>query len=191
MFRNLISTRFRLTAGIVSIVMTMLFAAATIRMLPNPANATLESRARQSETIALTSAQFVQQNDLRGLAVLLEACVRRDPALRSVGLRDRHGRLLVDSGEHVRFWSGESTGGDHRISVPVSRWDRKFADVEINFAPIGGTGLHGFLAHPWTRLFAFLGSASFIAVGFYLSLMRGNSTRESPFRTVSARRSII
>ncbi len=172
MFKNLISTRFRLTMGVVSIVMTILFTAATIRLVPNVEEAKLESRAKISETIAMMATQCVRHNDMRNLEALLQSCVTRNPEICSIGLRDPRKGLIFDSGLHEGNWStDDSVAGNSQVRVPIARSGRMFADVEIRFVPLSQAGWQGLVDHPWTRLFAFLGSGSFLAIAFYLSLM--------------------
>ncbi len=172
MLRNLISTRFRLTMGLVSIVMTMLFAAATIGLLPDAESKTMKGRINLSESIAVTSTQFIHRNDVNGLSDLLETLVARNEQLLSVGVRSKHNRMLIDTGSHQENWIGDdSLPGDRQIKVPVSRGNREFADVELIFRPLNAGGLRGFMNHPWVRLGAFLSASSFLAIAFYLSLM--------------------
>ncbi len=173
MFKNLISTRFRLTMGVVSIFMTMMFAAATIRLIPDALTEQARGRAQLSESMAIAVSHFVQRNDIRGIKSLLIATNQRNPDLLSLGLRDsRNGKLIFDTGQHERFWAaGDKMNHNGQVTVPIRRFDRPYANVEIAFRPTGSAAWFGFFDHPWVRLFAFIGSGSFIAIAFYLSLM--------------------
>ena len=170
MFRNLISTRFRLTMGIVSIVMTLVFAGS--KLIPDADRATMLGRSHVANALALTCTSFVHRNDFRGLERLLTSVVERNEQLESVGLRTTSGKLILDTGKHAANWvPSQDISADRQIQVLVSRGDSPFATVEMQFRPIFLPGFAGWLAHPWVRLGAFVGAAAFLAIGFYLSLM--------------------
>ena len=173
MFKNWISTRSRLTMGIVSILMTILLIAATIGLIPSAEHATRYGRAKVAETIALTSTQYVNRNDFRNLTNLMESYAARNGQLISIGLRDVHGRLLIDVNQHDKNWNQESQdkSSAHQIQVSINRGKRKFANVEMVFTKIGQSGFWGLINHPWVKLSIFMGSAGFLAITLYLFLM--------------------
>ncbi len=173
MMKNWISTRYRLTMGLVSIVMTMLLTAATIGLIPNAEAETRQGRAKVAETIALTSTYFVHRGDFSSLGKLMNSYAARNSSLLSVGLRDRHGRLAVQVGDHEKLWKSlqDQSSNDQQIQIPIRRGVRHFATVELFFKPISQPGLLGIVNHPWIRLSAFVGAGAFLAIAFYLSLM--------------------
>ena len=96
MLGKLISTRFRLTMGIVSIVMSVLFAAATVKLIPDANGATMLGRANISNAVALTCTSYVQRDDFKNLEPLLKSIVKRcDGQLESVGIRLANGQLKI------------------------------------------------------------------------------------------------
>lgn len=172
MLGKLISTRFRLTMGIVSIVMTVIFAAATVKLIPDADKAAMMGRANLANSVALTSTSYVQRNEFTRLSNLLNSVVDRcDGQLESVGIRGGHGRLLVDTGGHEEHWLPGEQPPDRQIMVPINRGERLIANVELRFRPIYHQGLFGLLYHPWLRMGAFIGSGAFLCIAFYLSLM--------------------
>jgi hypothetical protein len=73
MLQNLISTRFRVTIGIVSIVMTLIFAGAPL--IPDADKATMAGRVQLANTIALTSTRFALVSQRRHMAEALNGLV--------------------------------------------------------------------------------------------------------------------
>jgi len=170
---RLISTRFRLALGLVSIVITAVLAAISLGILPNPDEGRLKNRATLAETLALVCTEHVSQGNIRSTKRVFDDVRRRHGEVASIGLRRSDGRLLAETGDHDQRWeSGATTlSSADQVQVPIFEGSRPYANLELRFQapPPAPLGL-AVLSHPWVRSAIFISSASLLGFILYLSL---------------------
>ena len=79
-----LTTKIRLTIGLVGILMLLFCAATMMDMVPSTKNTELKGRSELCESIAITSALMLQKNRLLDLDVVLTQTVKRNPNITSV-----------------------------------------------------------------------------------------------------------
>ena len=175
MFLNrFISTRFRLAMGLVSVLMSIVMGAYSIGLLPDEERIRQECRADLCETIAMYSSVFASKEDTKTIQDTLDQIVKRNPDIRTIGLRLNSGALLVECGNHATDWQ-ETKNGKHvkdQVTVPIFRGEEKWASVELRFKPVSaGTGIWVYFLHPTVMFGLFLGSSCMLGFSFYLAIM--------------------
>jgi PAS domain S-box-containing protein len=106
-----------------------------VGVMPDRVATERKSRAALTETLAASTAMFIEQRDLARVQAVLDFVVERNPELLSAGLRTANGRLAVKAGDHDRLWghpSGtEST--DLRMQIPIHTGKVKWGVLELRF----------------------------------------------------------
>jgi PAS domain S-box-containing protein len=161
----------RLTFGLSSIVLSVLLAAYSLGLVPDREEAVLTQRTTLCEALALhVTSHVAVGNDLSVVQESSAAIVGRNPQVLSVGIRDTDGKLLVTVGDHDAPWNagaGPRPTPTHMM-VPLARDGKPWASLEMRFKPIARPVLFSPLAIPIVTLAAFVFSASFLSIRFYL-----------------------
>lgn len=184
MYRNL-SSRFRITIGIVSIVMALIFTA--LVFIPDANKATVIGQKKLADAVALMAAETVnetskavnedQLNDLEKKAIEL---VQEISDLRSLGFRNHANEMIVATKTHKANWKEDGdymTGGQMRIPVKLN--GKEVGMAEFRFRSVYRQGPFSWLLNPWLLFGLFVGSSVFIAIAFYLSVMMRQLDRKS------------
>lgn len=144
-----ISLRLSAIALSVLIVLDLVFG-----LMPTPSQTMQQIRQDTNGQIALQVIVLMEDGDARRLERVLNAIVKRDPDIRSIGVRQRDGRLLAESSEHTRLWhpAAETASTLTFGRVPLRTQDGLWGEVEISYAP----GTQGMLSalREFPRLFA-------------------------------------
>jgi PAS domain S-box-containing protein len=169
---KLLNTRTYICLGLVSLVSTALLAASFVGLLPDRAGAVREGRLALAESVAASSAALLSGSEPQKVEEVLRFVQKRNPELRSIGLRSREGRLVVAVGEHARNWHAmdRGTGGDGQMQVGLFAGNEPWGHLEMRFDPVVQPGWRGVLQTPLLWLLAFCGTACFM--GFYVYLSR-------------------
>ena len=179
---NCVSTRFRITFGLVCLLASLLLLAIILGLVPDGDRAVLDGRQALCEAIAVNSSVLVTQQDLKRLAAVLEVTVRRNPQILSAGVRRADGKLLVEVANHESSW--QPLPGDRstetQVQVPIRAGKEKWGNVEIRFCPVSSQGILGSLVGPRARMVGFLVSAGFLLFLYYLRRCWSTSIRRSP-----------
>ena len=168
-----LSTKYRISLGLVGIVITIIMAAMLVGILPDRHRAIMEGRAALSESIALNASAMAVLNANEALETVLIANVQRNDDLLSAAIRRSDGRLTVEAGEHEQQWvlRENSRSTENQIRVPVRDGNRPWGTVELRFQPLTETGWLGKLKHPWVLLLGFLGLTCLFGFAYYLKRM--------------------
>jgi diguanylate cyclase (GGDEF)-like protein/putative nucleotidyltransferase with HDIG domain len=165
-----VSTATRLSISLVALTLSVLLAAQSIGMMPDPADAALKGRKDLCESLAVGCSMAAQRGDLGAIRDMAGAILSHDKDLLSLGLRRADGQLLVDMGGHVGRWQlkpGERSN-DSFVQVPIFQRDQQWGTLEICFKPLHGHGFLGFLGHPVLRLLLFTSALAYVAYLLYL-----------------------
>jgi PAS domain S-box-containing protein len=179
-----LTTKIRLTVGLVGIVMLVFMAATAMRMVPSTEQAKLTSRAEYCESMAITSSLLIQNHEFRILNTIIEQAVKRNHGLRSIGVRNSMDRLVHKTSGHKEVWISESVGQQDRQKIALFAGPRKWGVIEFTFHPlVAHSGWNGVLT-PWSRLAIFMSATAFILFMIYLGRML---PQLSPTKTVPRR----
>jgi signal transduction histidine kinase/DNA-binding NarL/FixJ family response regulator/HPt (histidine-containing phosphotransfer) domain-containing protein len=198
-----LGTRSYLAAGLSALLVTLALAASYLGLIPDREALARAHRGALAETIALSASALVNQTprpwsaadptaelgaQLAALEPTLRAIAQRNPELRSIGVRDAAGQLLLDLAEepggHAAGWRlqpGEPST-EQAVQIPISRWRmtdaaqgdeaaEPWGQMELRFAPLRREGWLSYLDDPTLRLMAFLSVGGFILFSLYLRRM--------------------
>src|ERR1700712_3800433 len=127
-----LSPSVRVTLGLMSLAMTLLlFMDLVLGVFPNQEKVVLQTRQRFAESVSVQLATMLSQDDQRNIPAVVNELVKRNPELRSVGVRSGTGELLASSSAHLSSWTTNNSSevGRSRFIVPIapsgkqgSRW---------------------------------------------------------------------
>jgi signal transduction histidine kinase/CheY-like chemotaxis protein/HPt (histidine-containing phosphotransfer) domain-containing protein len=138
LFLKRIPIRMRISIGLVGLMTGTILLASAAGFLPNPQSELLRGRAKLCEAMAISGTAMSSSGDRETLELMLESIVNRDEEVQSIGLRLESGELLTFSGPHVDHWDSTSTDSTIQMSVPIYRYGKPYAQLEVAFTPIGG-----------------------------------------------------
>ena len=181
-----LSAKFRISFGLVGLLVSILLTAMLIGLIPDRRGALREGRAALAETIAAGSSGYVARGDFDELSKSLRLVVARNKALLSAAVRDRSERIMIEVGEHERYWEhlGHRLSTETQVRVPIWSRDKRWGQIELRFEPLAPEGWQKHLANPAIQLLAFMSASSFLAFYFYLGKMLQHL---DPSRAVPAR----
>jgi PAS domain S-box-containing protein len=160
---------YRISLGLASITLSVLFAAQALGLVPDRHGAVLAGRKALGELLAVQGSLAAQRDDLPALKAVLEAVQRRNPDVRSAAVRTAGGKLLVQAGDHAANWGDADTAAaDTHLRVPIVRKDRLWGTVEVCFRSPGGSGLWSLFGGPMLPLVGFVTGIGFVATTVYL-----------------------
>jgi PAS domain S-box-containing protein len=164
----------RVTLGLSSISLMILFAAQALGLIPDRQGAILDGRKALCEAIAIQCSLAVQRNDLAGVELTTEAILKRQPDILSAGIRNADGILLASFRDHAAQWGEYDAPGstDSHMRVPIALPDRPWGAVELCFRPLGTGGLEGILGgRSMVPLVVFIFAGGFVGTYMYLRSM--------------------
>ncbi|MEM9351492.1 MAG: ATP-binding protein [Planctomycetota bacterium] len=182
------SAKSRIAFGQVCLLSSIILLAIVLGIVPDRQQAVLEGRASLCEAVAIQASMLVGPRGAERLQSLLDAVVRRNDELLSVGLRRRDGRLVAAGGEHAGHWQplSDERSLDRQIQVPIhSRGgEQRWGTLEFCFEPLHAEGAWALLENSWLRLILFVGALSGLLNYHYLGKMLQHL---DPSKTVPAR----
>jgi PAS domain S-box-containing protein len=168
-----LSSRLLLAFGLASLVLSSVLAAIYIGLVPDRDNAVRAGRLSLAESMAISTALLLTQNDRRQLEELLGFMRERNPDLQSVGVRRVDGALVVELGEHTANWQAppEGSSTDTFVQVPILGDLGPWGVLELRFSPLRAEGWLGWLQDPRVELSIFLFGAGLVSFFLYLRRM--------------------
>jgi len=167
-----LNVKFRVVIGMVGLVISLVFLALFLGVIPDRIGAVREGRRSLAEALAVHGAGLVMQSSYQRLEADLDLIAKRNPDLLSLALRRTDGRSIVSIGDHEGHWLPMEANFTraNQIRVPISDGKQKWGQLELRFKPLQHEGLKGVLQIPWVQIGLFLGLGCFVA--FYLYLGR-------------------
>ena len=181
-----LTTKIRLTIGLVGILMLLFCAATVMDMVPSTEKAELEGRSELCESIAITSSLMLQKNRLLDLDAVLTQTVKRNPQITSIGLRNEAGRLVVDTNGHQKHWQRAEADADSTSKATIGLYARNmpWGDIEYTFVSRDESTWTSWFTDKWNRFTVFICAGSGILYLIYLGYML---TMLNPSKTVPKR----
>jgi two-component system sensor histidine kinase/response regulator len=174
----------RLTIGLTSVLLLILFGAQSLGCFPDPDKEILARRQAFVEMLALHCATSLTHDiDPDLFKTTAAAFVERDPTILSAGLRRLDGSLLTEIGTHDAPWregaEPESTPTHWHVALTAA--DKTWGTVEVRYAPLQRAGYLWFWDHPMFRFAGFIVIVGPLAISFYLwfVIRRGTSQTSS------------
>ena len=168
--RKGLNTRFYVTAGLGSLLASVLFVAIYLGLVPDRISAIRDGRARLAEAVAASTSILVVDGDVPGVKALLKFMVERNQDLLSVGVRKSDGELVAEVGDHTVQWRGlpGNYSIDSHVQVPIWAGERQWGTVELRFVPLGAPGWLGILLGPRVLMIGFVLLGSVVLFYYYL-----------------------
>jgi PAS domain S-box-containing protein len=166
-----LNAKTHIAMGLAFLVITLLLAAVSLRLIPDRIGAVREGRAALAETVAINSSAFIVKNEFKVLKLILRMVVERNDDIVSAAVRHDSGKAIVTVGDHEWIEGSGEHSTDTHLKVPIWSGKEKWGQMEMRFAPLTARGLLAFLDHPLTKLVAFMALTSFILFWFYLRRM--------------------
>lgn len=184
--RRRFSTKFYITFGQVSLLISVLLAALYFGFVPDKLNAILAGRAALAEAIAANGTALIGENDIRRFEAILKFTVERNPSLLSAAVRRANGEAMVQVGDHERQWEALPDGRSTDSQTLVSIWagEVKWGQVELRFEPLSSPGWVGIVQDERALMILFVALVSFVVFYIYLARMLRHL---DPSRAIPAR----
>lgn len=162
-----ITPRIQMTVGLLGIVMMMYWLATLVHSYQVPSRETVELQSRVStcEALAVTSSLLIQENNLTLLETYIRQMMVRNPEFRSIGVRNRLGRLVVSTPQHQSIWADPELLASDRFNPKLFSGKQDWGHIEYTFQPKRA----GSISADFARDLFMLGS---ISLGFMIYLGR-------------------
>src|ERR1041385_3533405 len=95
---NYLTARTKIVIGLIGLLISILFVALALGLVPDNRQAIMQGRAQFCEAVAISTSAFLSRNDQPAVDALLRAVVRRHPDLASAAVR-RDGVVVSKAGE--------------------------------------------------------------------------------------------
>lgn len=164
-------------------------AATVIQLVPSVEDKIYESRADYCESLAITTSLLVQKREFKAIQRIVDEVVDRNRELQSVGIRNKHDRLIAQTSIHENLWSSDTVSENDRQDISIRSGAHLWGQIEFTFRSIESDEANDFLGlSPWSRLAAFMGATTFILYMIYLGAMLSqlNPSKTVPQRVRSA-----
>jgi len=166
-------TKVRITFGLVGLMLSLLFTATFIGVIPDARKPVQEGRVALAEAIVVNSSAFITHSDLRRVEADLAFLIERNEDLLSAAVRRANGKTVVTVGEHEQHWQPLQDGlsTDSQIEVPVWAGVNQWGVIQLRFQPVNIQGWLGLVGDPLFRQTVFFVVAGFVLFYLYLGKM--------------------
>ena len=161
----------RITLGLVCSMVGILMMAHYLGILPDREQIDIVHRQQTSETLALSAAAMLAQNDHRGLDVVLNGLVKRRLDLESVAVVSAVDGIVIEAGEHEAHWPHDlgNRSNDRYMQVPLARPDNpEWGRIELRYAPLLKEGFLSSLQTQFYSMLLFCAVLAFFAFRTFL-----------------------
>ncbi|WP_162273994.1 diguanylate cyclase [Mariniblastus fucicola] len=168
---------------------SLIWIAAAIGLVPDPALEQGRSRIGTARTLAVNVATYAENRRQVNLKKLLERTVESDDNIVSIGVRRTNSEQhLMTFGPHVEYWNlDHRNDAAKQISVEILASEQPWGELEIVFAPYQFSGNILWLSFPFGLVaFVFTASSLFAWVILSKSLKYLNPSNVVPSRVRSA-----
>lgn len=163
----------RLSFGLASLTLSVLFAAHSLGFIPDVQKFELEGRKTLSESVAVQACLACQHDDAASMQAIVANVVTRHDNVVSAAVRREDGKVIALAGDHNTHWKPEDTSRSTptHVHVPIHKGKKLWGQVEIRFSELAGQTWLGWLLGPTSRLIIFCACAGFLSYTWYLKRM--------------------
>lgn len=166
---------YRVSLGLVSLLLSILLMARNFDLLPDPDAARMGRRQATCEAIAIECLVLANRGEQPAAALpYVKSVARRNPDLLSAGIRDAAGKLVVDTGGHAGHWNNYSAqqSSPTHLLVPIHRDNgQPWGQVELCYPPLPYSGWWRLLGGSLFPLLAFSWFGWFLLTSTYLRMV--------------------
>ena len=172
MLSRLLNPISRITLGLVSLTVSLILLSTLVGIFPDTQSETAKNRELIAETISINFSAMANTLESDILFDNLQTLTERHPEIRSVGVRDSEGFLLLMIGEHEQNWNREigDESTTEQITVPLYGKGSNWGQIEFCFQPLD-SGILGFLKRPEIALSLLMTVVGFVTFYVYLRLV--------------------
>ena len=167
----------RLSLGLTSLLVSLLFAAHALGLFPDREGAELKGRKRLCESLAVACSLAAERDDAAMVRQLVRSVVDRTPEILSSAVRRADGSMLVTVGDHARGWDaglGQESTPTH-MRVPIVLGNKPWGTLEIRYRPLFHFEILGLVGGSLAPLVGFIAVAGFAIFFLYLrSVLRAS-----------------
>lgn len=160
----------RISVGLLSLIIGwMVLLDMLVGFWPDTQKSTLELREKTSENIGIQASLLIQAKDAARLQDFLNKSVKGNEQILSVGIRHNSGQLVMQSGDHNRFWKppGNDSSMDF-MQLTITAGGQSWGKLEVAFVPIASGTLKGWLMQPTVISMSLLTLGGLVLFVFYL-----------------------
>jgi signal transduction histidine kinase/DNA-binding response OmpR family regulator len=160
----------RISLGIASLIVSTLFAAHALGLIPDRDGAVVNGRKGLCESVAIAASLAVMNHDDKAVGETIRAIAERNHDILSAGVRGPDGRLTFKVGAHESCWGGYSarTSTATHMHLPISIGDRLWGRVEFCFRPVAGSRVADWMGGSIVPLVVFVAACGSIATYLFL-----------------------
>ena len=173
MLRLRLSAIARITVGLTSLLVSLLFLVALFGLFPDQRKEVVRSRAGVCETAAIGFSLLADKEDTAAMQRYLASIAERNSEIVSIGVRQEDGSLLINVGDHDLHWDRSQNAASEptQVSVQLFAGGKPWGTVEVCFAPLPGVGIAGRVVQPGVVHGGVLTVLCLIAFYFYLRVV--------------------
>ena len=127
-----LTPRIQMTIGLLGIVMLVYWLGTAVHSRLVPDRETVELKA-QISSVAVTSSLLIQENEFLLLEDFITQMLVRFPNFRSIGVRNRAGKLVVSTPDHQSTWVDPNLSDRDRFNSGLNRGNRRWGQIEYTF----------------------------------------------------------
>src|SRR6185295_15358194 len=98
---NFITAKTKIVIGLIGILISVLFGALALGLVPDNREAVMQGRAQFCESVAISSSAFISRHDVPAVDALLRAVVRRNTELVAAAFRRENGEIVARAGDYT------------------------------------------------------------------------------------------
>ncbi len=163
---QLLTTTLRISISLVCLLVSLLFAAQLLGLVPNETKALLRARRSLCETIAIDCSLAAARNDLKLMEESLKAIVQRTADLNEASGVTPNDRVLIHVGAAEESSTAEAEG--EVVLVPLAANKQPWGTIKLRFEPLTKSAGWNPLNDPFMRLIIFVSAAGCLTCWLYL-----------------------
>ncbi len=139
-------------------------------VLPDRGAQTMQLRKNIGEALAVQVAVLLHSTDRAALQRTMDGVAARTDGVKSLAIRRADGAVVMQAGDHARWWQVHSDDLSHpeQVTVPLNAAGTRWGSFELAFAAESGNVVWRFLTQPLMVTLLFLSGAGTLVFGLYI-----------------------
>jgi len=161
----------RIALGLISLIVTLLLLIdIALNLVPDQTDMHRRIRESTSERLAVQITSLIQAQEWETLKRMASESLARDKDMLSLAVRQQSGKILVQAGDHLRYWTPPAEGKSTltQVRVPIYSKDVHWGDMEISYRPVTPQTLMDWLRTPLVALGLVVVPVGFLAFNLYI-----------------------
>ena len=189
-----LSSIHRIVLGLCSLTVTVVLVASLLGFVPNPQPIEEQARRSYCESTAVSFMALAARMEASQLQSTLDVLKSRNLSVRSIGVRDASGALVLQSGPHKALWTsvGNEVSSHDEAIVPITSNGDHWGQLEVTWEPSTALSIFGFYPRPELLLTSLVGLLTFVVFSLYLRkvMQHVNPSKVVPTRVRDALNSL-